>query len=114
MKLKTEIEVLQGRIRVVTGRSVFVKFNDSDDEALFKAQDCSTVDENGIINDCQYLDGTGECSYQDEDVACPLTRRFWVYNHGEAEALRVCGPIKEENCDEMPQDEWEAVTNERI
>lgn len=96
MKLKTEIEVLQGRIRAVTGRSVFVKFTDVDEEALFKAQDCLTVDENGIINDCQYLDGAGECSNSEEDEVCPLSRRFWVYNYGEVEAVRVGGEAKSE------------------
>jgi hypothetical protein len=97
MKIKTEIEILQGRIRAVTGRSAFVKYCDTDDEALFRAQQCSTVDANGIINDCQYLDGTGECSYQDSDSLCPMMRKFWVVNHGEARALEVCGEAKSED-----------------
>ncbi len=95
----------------MTGRSAFVKLCEVDDEALFKAKNCLTVDEYGIINECDCLDGSGECREPDDEEVCPLTRRFWVFNYGEARALEVCGPIKEENCDEMPQDEWEHITD---
>jgi hypothetical protein len=111
MKLKTEIEILQGRIRAVTGRSVFVKFNDCDDEALFKARECWTY-EQGILNECEMANDVENCTMRDDEPnCCPQCREFWVINYSEAEALRVCGPIKEENCDEMPQDEWEHITD---
>ena len=94
--LETEVMILQLKIKRLTGRSAFVKFTDTDDEALFKEQSCTTTDPHGILNDCEYLDGTGECSYQDDDVACPRCRAFWVFNYGEAKALEVCGEAKSE------------------
>jgi hypothetical protein len=97
MKIKTEIEVLQGRIRAATGRSVFVKYCVSDDEALFKAQECSIVDQHGIITDCDSMCNAGECDAMlEQPECCPRCREFWVFSYGEARALEVCGEAKSE------------------
>jgi hypothetical protein len=88
------VKELEARIHTETGRSVFIQFCTSDDEALYKAQSCSTVDKFGIINACDAASADNafdSCSNNEDPRACPLFREFWVFNYGEAKALEVCG-----------------------